>query len=829
MIRLSFGAQRRKSTLRDLWNILAIEDGIAVTSDPPAVTAVCYFPPFFLKDPAELEDELASFVRSLFSLPVDSLVSVYLVKQFKDYPLKTGAPGKHAVMNFLEERRVARLNAFASPEYHPFFSITLPIQQEDVSERSLKDRLASGNGFARLSDPALLKRVRSGMDMLDSVIEQIKSRFGGACGKLSTPGLIEFLGILLNHGTTSNTADLPSLFTSDLFSRGEQGITWYGGRFHATLSIRHSGFPQSAGPDFSGLLYSDELKAVPFLVKTTLRFPDAAEAKRKANAMVSRISIYSGLFQKLVKDLLVQKDRLDKALLAIEEEGGRLLDLSYVVHTWAETPEVLDGHVKTLTNVFRGKEMILLRDTYNHKATFHALPPFAGHFNKITTRMISMNTEPFLPLLYPAYYRNPEGKPPEVPVYFHNTKDVLMSLDLMDPRDPSWNGIICGGSGSGKSFMTNYLLMNHLKANGKVFVIDKGGPGQGSFRNLVLNLPTGRYIELRFVGDAGFTVNFFDGPLFIRETADGRLVPDLAGAVDAYKESFLIQVITLMCLDDPHGRLSKTEEGRLSESLREAFIETNNNDGNVLTLERFAESWMMERFHSLYDQMSKYIGSGIYARFFRATTKLDEVDVFCFDLEGLSEHPDLETILTLIITRFTYDLCIRNRGFRKMVVLDEAWAQLSGGGLSATVEGIWRTIRKHGGFIYCVTQSYDDILRSPIGPALLANTTHYFMCGASHSMEALSKLKATGSQTHTMDAYDFECIQGLRFNPPEYADYYLMTPIYKGTLRLRPSPYDYWFSTTNAKDKERIEAVKKRLGASFVTPEVLEELVHGRF
>jgi hypothetical protein len=164
-----------------------------------------------------------------------------------------------------------------------------------------------------------------------------------------------------------------------------------------------------------------------------------------------------------------------------------------------------------------------------------------------------------------------------------------------------------------------------------------------------------------------------------------------------------------------------------------------------------------------------------------------------------------------------------------MVILDEAWAQLSGGGLGATVEGIWRTIRKHGGNIYCVTQSYEDIINSKIGPALLTNTTHFFMCGANHSFEALSRLKAAGSHTHSIDAHDFKCIQELRFNPPEYADYYLMTPVYKGSLRLRPSPYDYWFSTTNARDKEKIERVKKRLGVSFVTPEVLEELVRGRF
>lgn len=818
-----------RPTFRDLWHIISIEDGIVVTETPLAVTAVCYFPPFYLKDVGDLEDELSGFVRSLFSLPTDSYVSVYLVKQFKDYPVYPVAGSKHPVINFLEERRIERLNAFQSPEYHPFFSITLPIVPEHQSGLSVKDSLKAKNEAQRLSDPLFLKSIRAGMEQLDSVIEQIRSRFGGACAKLSTEGLLKFLGMVLNHGTTSNTADLSALFTSDLFSRGEQGITWYGGKFHTALSIRYTGFPQNAGPDFSSLLFSEELKAIPFLVKSTLTFPDPTEAKRKANAMVSRINVYSSVFQKLVKDLMVQKEKLDQALLAIEEEGGRLLDFTYVVYTWADTPALLDAQVKTLTNVFRGKELVLLRDTYNHKATFQSLPPFAGHLNKISTRLISMNAEPFLPLLYPAFYRNPPAKPPEVPLYFHNTKDVLMSLDLMDPRDPSWNGIVCGSSGSGKSFMVNYLLMNHLKANGKVFIIDKGGPGQGSFRNLVMNLPTGRYIELRFVGEAGFTVNFFDGPLFVRESPDGKIVGDEGGSVDAYKESFLIQVITLMCLDDPHGRLSKTEEGKLSEALRQAYMETQNNTGNVLSLERFAETFMVERFNRLFSQMSKYIGNGIYARFFRSTSAVEEVDVFCFDLEGLSEHPDLETILTLIITRFTYDLCLRNRGVRKMVVLDEAWAQLSGGGLSATVEGIWRTIRKHGGFIYCVTQSYDDLLRAPIGPALLTNTTHFFMCGASHNFESLSKLKATGSNTHTIDEYDFKCIQELRFNPPEYADYYLMTPIYKGTLRLRPSPYDYWFSTTNAKDKEKIERVKKRLGVAFVTPEVLEELVHGRY
>jgi hypothetical protein len=200
------------------------------------------------------------------------------------------------------------------------------------------------------------------------------------------------------------------------------------------------------------------------------------------------------------------------------------------------------------------------------------------------------------------------------------------------------------------------------------------------------------------------------------------------------------------------------------------------------------------------------------------------VDCFCFDLEGLEEHKDLAPLLTLVITRFAYDMCLNRPGLRKMIVVDEAWAAFKGP-LADTIESIWRTIRKHNGFIYCVTQSYEDILKSEISAALITNTTHFFMCGASHNMEALSKLKATGSQTNTITDYDYECIRQLAFKKGEYAEYYFMCPSFKGPIRLRPSSYEYWFSTTNAKDKEKIEIVKRQLGVQYVTPEVLERLV----
>ncbi len=818
----SQGTESFKS-FKDLWKIFKISNGFIFTETPNTVTAICYFPPIYCKDIENLGSELAGFVRAIFSLPVDTIVSTYLIKQFKDYEVEPYKGSHHPVMEYLEKKRMEGINNFASPSYHTFFSISVPICFSQGKKSSFGEILKGKGLKTHLGNPEFLKETRIAVEVLENTISQISSRFSGACKKLSEAEILNFLGMLINH-STENPFSLSSLIKSDAISNPAKGMTYYGGNFHTCMSLRYNSFPQNANADFMATFFSDQLREIPFIVKASLRLPEPTEAKRKATAMVSRIDLYSGLMKKLVKDLMVQKQKLEQALLAIEEEGGRLLDFSFTVLTWAGTESTLNNHTKSIMNVLRGQEMVLKKDTFNHKATFQSLPPFCGHLNNIYTRLISPNVEPFLPLLYPPFYRNDSSKKVEVATFFHNTQDVLMHFDIMDERDPQWNGIICGGSGSGKSFLTNYLIFNHLKANGKVFIIDKGGPGQGSFRNLVLNVPSGRYIEIKFMGEMGFTINFFDGPLFIKEGLDGAIIPDIKGEADANKENFLIQVLSVMTADSPGDTLSKKTKGELSGFIRQAYLDSNNNEGNSLNLDVFSQKYLKDSFPLLYSQMRQYIGSGIYSRFFDSTTKLDDVDIFCFDLEGLSEHPDLETVLTLIITRLTYDMCVRNRGVRKMIIIDEAWAQLSGGGLSATVEGIWRTIRKHGGFIYCISQSYGDIVKSRIGDALLTSTSHYFMCGASHSFEILSKLKATGTQTQTISEYDFECIQELKFNPPYYADYYLMTPNYKGSLRLRPSPSDYWFSTTNARDKAKLELVKKRLNQPYVNKEVLEEV-----
>ena len=64
----------------------------------------------------------------------------------------------------------------------------------------------------------------------------------------------------------------------------------------------------------------------------------------------------------------------------------------------------------------------------------------------------------------------------------------------------------------------------------------------------------------------------------------------------------------------------------------------NNNEGNLIDVNYFAEHYLKSDFPHIYNQIQIYIGHGMYARFFKKTTDLGTSDIIAFDLEGLSDR-----------------------------------------------------------------------------------------------------------------------------------------------------------------------------------------------
>ncbi len=99
-----------------------------------------------------------------------------------------------------------------------------------------------------------------------------------------------------------------------------------------------------------------------------------------------------------------------------------------------------------------------------------------------------------------------------------------------------------------------------------------------------------------------------------------------------------------------------------------------------------------------------------------------ESPVVAFDLKGLSQHPDLQSVMILILTNFILDQIESDRTVSKRVLLDEAWEMLKSPAASSFMEYAARTFRKTGSGITFITQGVEEIVQSPIGAAILNNT-----------------------------------------------------------------------------------------------------------
>ena len=134
----------------------------------------------------------------------------------------------------------------------------------------------------------------------------------------------------------------------------------------------------------------------------------------------------------------------------------------------------------------------------------------------------------------------------EPSVLLRSSSGALLKFDPFDADFTNSNMLISGGSGSGKSFLTNIILMQMLKENPKIFFVDIGG----SYKKLCENLE-GQYLPLGV--SEGISINPFD-------LAAGEEV------VSNQKIKFLVGLIELMAKEEDVSRLPKLERAEVEEA-----------------------------------------------------------------------------------------------------------------------------------------------------------------------------------------------------------------------------------------------------------------------
>ena len=127
-----------------------------------------------------------------------------------------------------------------------------------------------------------------------------------------------------------------------------------------------------------------------------------------------------------------------------------------------------------------------------------------------------------------------------------------------------------------------------------------------------------------------------------------------------------------------------------------------------------------------------------------------------------------------------------------------------------------RTLRKTGSGITFITQGLEEIVRSPIGPAILSNTATKFVLLQRGDLEPSRSILKLNEQ-------ELGLISSLRQVKGSFSEAFMMANDSITVIRAVPTPLEYWLATSDAADNELLEKTRKE-HPNRTLLEVIEEL-----
>lgn len=416
-------------------------------------------------------------------------------------------------------------------------------------------------------------------------------------------------------------------------------------------------------------------------------------------------------------------------------------------------------------------------------AAFDIFTEFAIPQVKIKERSIKINTSvlaDFLPI-----YGSWTGH--EVPqVLLRNRSDGIVSFDVFSSSLGNSNQLISGGSGIGKSFLTNVLLAQNLKMKPKIFILDIGG----SYKRLCETLG-GQYIRLGI--NSGLSINPLD--------TDG---------IDKNDYEALDQKIKLVAsLVEIMSKENNKSLGRLEKAEIEKSVQNLIKDGSQNHLSDLRESLVNHsepEIRRVGKILSIWCGDSPFGKFIdRDSTVSLNADVVCFDLKDLENYPDLQSVCLFLITDLIWREVQKDRTTFKFVIFDECWKLLESEEGAAFIGPVFRTFRKYRASAVAISQTISDFADSKIASAVMPNSSIKWILRQKGSDPA-SLQKALQLNEREMDL-----VASLTAEKGGYSESFLMAENQKVVVRIESTPLEYWLATTDPSDLVLINKLKAEM------------------
>jgi type IV secretion system protein VirB4 len=238
--------------------------------------------------------------------------------------------------------------------------------------------------------------------------------------------------------------------------------------------------------------------------------------------------------------------------------------------------------------------------------------------------------------------------------------------------------LLLGATGSGKSFLLNFIITHAQKYDPVTVIFDLGG----SYAKLT-TLLGGSVWRMGLVHRA-FTIN----PFCLEPTAENR--------------HFLVSFVRVLLQSGGQYRVTMQDDRDLHEAVENIYA-LDPPQRRLFTLVNLLPRTLSQHLH-------RWVQGGPYeALFDNADDTLTFQRVQCFDFEGLDKYPLLlEPQLFYVLHRASASIGEADLARLKLFILDEAWRFAQDGTLKAYITEALKTWRKRNAAMLLATQSSED-------------------------------------------------------------------------------------------------------------------------
>ena len=386
----------------------------------------------------------------------------------------------------------------------------------------------------------------------------------------------------------------------------------------------------------------------------------------------------------------------------IQSAQEKMFRFGLYITVYADEEKNLREIETTLRSILEGRLILIRPATYQQEEGFVSTSPYG--LDKLLVHT-PMNTSPLSSVFPFISFDLSSNQGILYGINQHNNSLILFDRFELE----SFNAVVFGVSGSGKSYMVKLEILRSLMTGIDVMILDPEHEYKfladavgGSFLNISLG--------------SSSHINPFDLPTPREDEKPSNVL-----------RSNIINLVGLMRI--MLGGLTPEEDSIMDQALTETYRARDITPGSDPTtwkentpimsdLESVLET--MDGAESLVRRIRKYT-RGTYAEFFNQQSNISlEKGMVVFGIRDMEE--DLKQIAMFIIMRYIWKE-ITSKLKKRILVIDEAWWLMQNEDGASFLYGLSKRARKYWLGVTTITQDINDFMKSDYGQPIVANSS----------------------------------------------------------------------------------------------------------